>query len=916
MKVFANIIKEANSKTVVLQKAESSGGFGTYLVETSEDLDTVMKETLPNSSNNYVISEYRKHNVPLNIHAIITKYDVFLLPPSIQIVMNKNGKLIYSGADFYAYKKYAENNSVVDRELKEYVRWICRSLQAKSYRGVIGFDVIVSEKGIEFVEANNRFQASTVLINKSLKDQRYLTSDDGFPLHRFDGKLISQDVILPSMQALNILAFKDDYDLEDENSEKTSVYKELYERIAKKIDSSFIKKSDRKDTKEEHKNRNSVNDPLINGLINLKIPYSCFIYYDDEKSGSPKPSKNHYVHMVRRMKNLFEYFHQEERKKILKCSTNVVKKLSAMAEDYNYSKFDMERPSYGDISGGKKKGIDLLQCIEISKPVEDFNVESVIRSLHHPSMSKVARLFNIDDYIKDKESEKNSPVELVCAFEQISTIRDNRDYTKNYACKNKEITDRLMRDVDRTFTSEDCTYSNPAYYSIFDNDLKNEPGLDREDYCYPGAYALKLIFSNNIASVLGNDVNVDPNVAPPSDSWNKLITDLRILPIKIGLINNGILLQGVNDIREGVNHSVDLEFPTQKFEHQNMFHESVYINCECNTPSSMLSPFEARKTDDPNKLSLHYYDKNLGIYAHYSKPIEKLKESTKSGVPLEKIAFIATDRIRFQHCDHCMYASKGKGCKFCEFTSKGESTMGRTDYKFDENDINEAIKKTIEITTKNAEMRKSVHIRHVLIGGGTMPGNPSAVKERILSMCRTIQNSRPGTNIYLMTVPPSILSDLNEYKDAGVTEVSFNLEVYDQHLASIYMPGKRSVSTSGYIAALRYATTLWGSTGNVRSALIIGLEPIESAMEGIKMLTSIGVAPILSIFRPTPGTELAWMRPLDSESLYEFYMKADKICQTMEMEFGPACLQCQNNTLALPRELLMAKFERGKDKEK
>ncbi len=45
------------------------------------------------------------------------------------------------------------------------------------------------------------------------------------------------------------------------------------------------------------------------------------------------------------------------------------------------------------------------------------------------------------------------------------------------------------------------------------------------------------------------------------------------------------------------------------------------------------------------------------------------------------------------------------------------------------------------------------------------------------------------------------------------------------------------------------------------------------------------------------------MKPFDSESLYDFYIEADTICEKMRMEFGPACLHCQNNTLALPREL-------------
>ena len=51
----------------------------------------------------------------------------------------------------------------------------------------------------------------------------------------------------------------------------------------------------------------------------------------------------------------------------------------------------------------------------------------------------------------------------------------------------------------------------------------------------------------------------------------------------------------------------------------------------------------------------------------------------------------------------------------------------------------------------------------------------------------------------------------------GITEIGFNMELFDETLALKYMPGKGTISRAEYIQALRTATQYWGTTGKVRS---------------------------------------------------------------------------------------------------
>ena len=200
------------------------------------------------------------------------------------------------------------------------------------------------------------------------------------------------------------------------------------------------------------------------------------------------------------------------------------------------------------------------------------------------------------------------------------------------------------------------------------------------------------------------------------------------------------------------------------------------------------------------------------------------------------------------------------------------------------------------------------NVNHVLIGGASMEGSADVVKRRIIRMCDEIRKYDPDMPIYLMCLPPSRMEDMDDYRKAGVTEVGFNIEIFSPEIARRYMPGKSGLTLSRYITALRYATHVWVKPGSVRSALIVGLEPVEKTLEAVELLASLGVSPILSIFRPVPGTDLENIMPLSSEELYDIVEKAFRICERYGVELGPDCIDCQNNTLSAPHSVLINTF--------
>ena len=150
-----------------------------------------------------------------------------------------------------------------------------------------------------------------------------------------------------------------------------------------------------------------------------------------------------------------------------------------------------------------------------------------------------------------------------------------------------------------------------------------------------------------------------------------------------------------------------------------------------------------------------------------------------------------------------------------------------------------------------------------------------------------------------MSLPPTKDKIIERYKEAGINEVAFNIEIWDRNLAQKIMPGKGQILLETYLHALQYATNLWGTTGNVRTALIVGLDNSETLLKGIQILCEYGIQPMLSVFRPMKNTKLESFVPLSNKALLSFYEKANDICSQYNIKLGPSCDACKNNMLAI-----------------
>lgn len=148
----------------IIQASIACGGYGTFLL--NADNEQAIIDQL-DGKGEYIISKYIEKSISINIHAIIYDKEIILTAPSIQIIRPMHNRLIYRGADYITYR---DLNECYQRKFKEYALATCKKMQEAGYRGICGIDALAFQDEVFILEINNRFQASTPLINKALKN--------------------------------------------------------------------------------------------------------------------------------------------------------------------------------------------------------------------------------------------------------------------------------------------------------------------------------------------------------------------------------------------------------------------------------------------------------------------------------------------------------------------------------------------------------------------------------------------------------------------------------------------------------------------------------------------------------------------------------------------------------------------------
>ncbi len=423
-----------------------------------------------------------------------------------------------------------------------------------------------------------------------------------------------------------------------------------------------------------------------------------------------------------------------------------------------------------------------------------------------------------------------------------------------------------------TFEKVKCLYhcikDTAEIVCCYDDDLDWEMKLEKNTYLF------KIISKTNIVSidtefttVLHPDLIISEHIFAPKH-YHEQLQELKIMLLSHGIRIEKQALEKLTELG-GVNY--------QEFEAIDLLIEkNIYINVPYKTKFSALSPFHI-KLGRSGEFILMYFEKILTTAQ--IRTVNKLDSNiSQNGFLYGDFTYLGNDRLRIYHRNGCHFKTLNKGCKFCDI-EKNEIPLPIED-----------IKEAIDAYAKYE------NIQHFMIGGGSEPINSDF--QKILDIAGYLK-AKFNKPINVMSLPPLDPNILDAFKDVGITEVTFNLEVYDRMLAQKYMPGKGFIPLEVYDKAFQKAVNLWGRTGNVRTVFIVGLESEKTLLEGVKHVCALGVSPILSLLKGISGTPMEYFFPPSDQQILKICHKVQEICNFYGIEQGPVCRCCEDNTLKI-----------------
>lgn len=232
--------------------------------------------------------------------------------------------------------------------------------------------------------------------------------------------------------------------------------------------------------------------------------------------------------------------------------------------------------------------------------------------------------------------------------------------------------------------------------------------------------------------------------------------------------------------------------------------------------------------------------------------------------------------------ESCCYFSKSEQCAFCALNGKMNSNK---------HDRIKSIIEALVLILKKDDSVKSIN----LTGGNLYTSDKGALQYiSILKAVRAISN----IPVVVEISPPDDLQVLEELKEAGATAIELNLEIWDEKIRKMMMPGKAKITRDYYIKSWKKSVELFGK-GNVGSAIIIGLESSASSLEGIRKMIEVGCLPSIIPFKPTEKSLLENFRKCSPEEVLYVTKEASKMLRSQQLSpvNGPGCIGCSACTL-------------------
>ena len=262
---------------------------------------------------------------------------------------------------------------------------------------------------------------------------------------------------------------------------------------------------------------------------------------------------------------------------------------------------------------------------------------------------------------------------------------------------------------------------------------------------------------------------------------------------------------------------------------------------------------------------------------------------TEGGATMRQIAQVGGEDCFFVcYQNYCAHFSRHEECTFCNLVATKktyDSVLSR--------------KEIAAIGEVAAAAFAEGMCNHILLTGGCF--NHEKEVALVASIVDRIRDSL-GTDTVPGTILPSATTedgDLRRYRDTGIGAIGYSMEIWDEPLFRAICPGKsRTTSHDEFVAAIKRAVGVFGD-GNVYAVLVMGLEPRQTFIEGVRALSDIGANIVPFVWSPNPGSKLEGHRAPTGQWFTDVALEAAEIVRDAGVPPGTAnhCYRCDGNSL-------------------
>lgn len=297
---------------------------------------------------------------------------------------------------------------------------------------------------------------------------------------------------------------------------------------------------------------------------------------------------------------------------------------------------------------------------------------------------------------------------------------------------------------------------------------------------------------------------------------------------------------------------------------------------------SQLKYLPQMKTDFTLKL-----DEGGGPAIYFKKqritPVQFVDDSdfyqhkTSSGLPfLGNAVLQGMDWLSFPSLWKCDYALRGEPCQYC-FSGGELASLSKRRKPLPRYPTPDDVAEIVEYAILKEKCANSIQIT----GGSSFDdcAEIETIKGILQAIDRRVgRKNIPGEILVYMT-PSKDPESIDALFEAGADRVSCSLEIWDEELAKKIMPGKMNhTGRKRHLDCLHHIASRYGKN-KACSNLIIGLEPVESVLEGAEYLASHGIVPIASVWIPFGRPVLGSMKTPDIQFYREFKLGLSRIFQ-------------------------------------